>query len=73
MTDLLNASEIKQHHFFEDRFIDAHQECFYSHVAGITLGVCKCGEYFFVHVDTPFAGERALKQQWRAHAKGRKQ
>lgn len=65
------VAEIEQRHFFEDRFTDKHQECYYSHVGGVTLGVCKCSEYFFVHADTPFAGEKDLKKQWRAHAKGR--
>lgn len=72
-TELLSKTEIEQKHFFEARFIDRHQECYYSHVAGITLGVCKCGEYFFVHEETGFSGEKKLKAEWRAHAKGLKQ
>jgi hypothetical protein len=71
-TDILNKSEVEQRHFYEERFTEHHQECHYSHVAGITLGVCKCGEYFFVHTETPFAGERQLKTQWRSHARGQK-
>jgi hypothetical protein len=66
------VADIEQKHFYEARFLDKHQECYYSHVVGITLGVCKCGEYFFVHADTPFAGERQLKKEWRSHARGEK-
>lgn len=70
--DLLNKSEIEQKHFYEERF-KTHAECWYSSVSGVTVGVCKCGEYFFVHMDPAFSAERQLKTQWRAHAKGRKQ
>jgi hypothetical protein len=68
-TELLNKSEIVQHHFFENRLLERHNTCYFSHVAGITLGVCKCDEYFFVHADTAFAGEKELKKLWRAHAR----
>ena len=70
--DLLNKNEIEQKHFYEERFLPKHQECHYSHVVGITLGVCKCGEYFFVHDEAAYSGERRLKNEWRAHAKGGK-
>lgn len=67
----LTKPDIEQRHFFEERFLDKHQECYYSHAGGVTIGVCKCSEYFFIHEDHAFAGEKELKKLWRSHAKGK--
>lgn len=75
----MTISGIEQNHFFEDRFTERHNTVYFSQVPVVeppsfyTLAECGCGEVFFARTEQKFSGERSIKTQWRAHAKGRKQ